>query len=419
MTYKIYKSDQRYSQDSKMAISTGSCIARFTYLPSSESLNEKALNQDYLTFAYNSKTFMFAICDGVGQSFMGEIASSFLGDSLLTWLTEKIDFEDIYNQNAYLDNFYKYINGLKIPASKIINNYPLPNSIGEIQKLALEGLREEGSQTTFLCGRIDQVSENLPYGRLLFFWAGDTVLQLWDKFNNPLIKHSFSNETIWSTKNGIIGNKINIFIDKLYNNNLSIKVDKIRAFSDGAKSFIAQNQNIDTYRNDDVSLLELWIEEVVVSEPIIDNQVNEDEIEPSIEKGDEEVLVSEPIIDNQVNEDEIEPSIEKGDEEVVVSEPIIDNQVNEDEIESSIEKGDGEVLVSEPIIDIQVNEDEIEPSIEKDDEEVLVSEPIIDIQVNEDEIDKQAMKELNFVVIIITLFTIFSLIWLLYNNANS
>src|ERR1043165_8546798 len=59
---------------------------RYLYFRSAESFANLAPSQDFLTFQHADDTFVFAVCDGVGQSFFGDVASRLLGDLLTDWL---------------------------------------------------------------------------------------------------------------------------------------------------------------------------------------------------------------------------------------------------------------------------------------------------------------------------------------------
>src|SRR5436305_10544756 len=63
---------------------------RCAYSRAAETRKAGDLGQDFLAFLYDDSTFAFAVCDGVGQSFFGELASSFLGNALINWLWQDL-----------------------------------------------------------------------------------------------------------------------------------------------------------------------------------------------------------------------------------------------------------------------------------------------------------------------------------------
>src|SRR5204863_8715190 len=63
---------------------------RYAYARSSDTRRVSDPGQDYLTFCYDDSAFAFALCDGVSQSFFGDLAARFLGDALINWLWEDL-----------------------------------------------------------------------------------------------------------------------------------------------------------------------------------------------------------------------------------------------------------------------------------------------------------------------------------------
>src|SRR5512138_1232221 len=59
---------------------------RYAYYRSTETRAAGDPGQDYLTFLQTGQSFVFALCDGVSQSFFGELAARALGNSLVQWL---------------------------------------------------------------------------------------------------------------------------------------------------------------------------------------------------------------------------------------------------------------------------------------------------------------------------------------------
>src|SRR5688500_8353015 len=59
---------------------------RYAYARSADSRAANDPGQDYLTFQEEGNSFAFVLCDGVSQSFYGEIAARVLGDGLVAWL---------------------------------------------------------------------------------------------------------------------------------------------------------------------------------------------------------------------------------------------------------------------------------------------------------------------------------------------
>lgn len=56
---------------------------RYSYVRAKETQDLNESGEDFLVFLDNGTSFIFALCDGVGLSFHGEIAAKFLGMKLV------------------------------------------------------------------------------------------------------------------------------------------------------------------------------------------------------------------------------------------------------------------------------------------------------------------------------------------------
>lgn len=59
---------------------------RYAYTPSAESQSNGEKGQDALILQEDGKRFIFAVCDGVSQSFFGDLAASFLASHIVQQL---------------------------------------------------------------------------------------------------------------------------------------------------------------------------------------------------------------------------------------------------------------------------------------------------------------------------------------------
>ena len=90
----------------------------------------------------------FALCDGVSQSFFGNLAAQQLGDALIGWLSEAIIL--LYTAEEIVSNLTDYLENLTESATEIIKKQPLPSDIPEMFREVLEDKRTLGSQSTFV-----------------------------------------------------------------------------------------------------------------------------------------------------------------------------------------------------------------------------------------------------------------------------
>ena len=80
---------------------------RFAFDRSADSIKANEPGQDYIAIIAADDRIAFVLCDGVSQSFYGDLAARILGDQLVTWLWEN-GTNHIQNQSlltAYLSQF--------------------------------------------------------------------------------------------------------------------------------------------------------------------------------------------------------------------------------------------------------------------------------------------------------------------------
>nr|WP_238333011.1 hypothetical protein [Brevibacillus laterosporus] len=206
-------------------------VWRYAYARASETQNVREKGQDYLTFARNEKSFLFALCDGVSLSYCGELAAKILGDSLLDWLaSDVIDQEE--QKEFLLQHLNRHLQALTTVSSKIVVNHPLPSSITGMLKDVLESKRMHGSETMYICGRIDLPSLSFPEGRILFAWQGDLRLRLFSQEQEitECLKGTFHTQERWSTLHGPVGGKPHLFQSSLAGQHC---VTRMIAYTDG------------------------------------------------------------------------------------------------------------------------------------------------------------------------------------------
>jgi hypothetical protein len=133
--------------------------------------------QDYLTFSQDEQSFVFALCDWVSQSFYGDIAARLLGDGLLAWLA-RIEPSDP-NAEVLTASLDAYLKDLTTGAMNTVQQQPLPDHMPPKLREVLEQKRQQSSESTLVCGRIDLPSKQLSQGRAVFAWMGGFCLRIW------------------------------------------------------------------------------------------------------------------------------------------------------------------------------------------------------------------------------------------------
>ena len=165
------------SQDEEMPVRSARfdhiCVD-YTYARSNDSQHSNQPGQDYLEFiggtsSQGNPKFVFAVCDGVGSSFMGHIAAQKVGECLCERLWGKQS--EVLPGHNLATNLAETLKQLTEKVNKEIQDFQLPDDLPSLARSALEKQRIYGSETMFVCGR-------LVNNRLVLAWLGDVRLQV-------------------------------------------------------------------------------------------------------------------------------------------------------------------------------------------------------------------------------------------------
>lgn len=213
--------------------------AGYLFYRSNDSLSHMVDSQDYLVFRDDIDKFCFVVCDGVGQSYFGQLAAEFLGEHIFDWLNQQNTqiFCDPDRELECAQVLSDFLDTLKSEAQEIVTQHPLPSNLPDLQKIALDEQKNYGSETVFLAGRVDfSNGRNRLSPVLNVFWLGDVQFHMYNVKGKELdFPGKWTNAERWSTKRGIRGTSvINHYTCPLVN------VSKIVAHSDGIKSYADQ-----------------------------------------------------------------------------------------------------------------------------------------------------------------------------------
>lgn len=235
---------------------------RYSYARSADSQASGEPGQDYLTIREDEQRLAFALCDGVSQSFFGDLAARWVGEALLSWLWEELPpGDDVENLQVSLAH---RLRALAATAQQQVNTLPLPEGIAPMVRDVLEEKRALGSQSTFAGGMIDMAAK-----RLTMVWMGDSRIRLWGPDGlerTDELGDTFHTHERWSSHQGLVG-EVHVFAAPLEG------VSRIAAYSDGlvqaagSLTTSPSNQALDglitdagqSSTSDDVSFLELWL----------------------------------------------------------------------------------------------------------------------------------------------------------------
>jgi hypothetical protein len=142
--------------------------ALFFYARSIDSVQSSTVGQDYVAYRYGKTDLVFAVCDGVGQSFIGDLAARLLGEALLDWLW---DNPVPLDADEYSDKISTALNEQTQSTAQHVAEYQLPDGLPAILKQALEMQRAYGSESMFVAGRL---ALGGPEPRVGLCWLGDS-----------------------------------------------------------------------------------------------------------------------------------------------------------------------------------------------------------------------------------------------------
>ena len=209
--------------------SRGPFTIRYAYVRDSGSQVSGGRGQDYMIIRAEPQRLAFAVCDGVGQSFFGDLAAQLVGERLAQWLWAlPSDPTGLPTPRQSLaKSLHEYLDqqidlGTRLVMGKTLSGYPL---IREVQE---QNRAESGTQSNFVCGLLEAASTRLPHGRVLLFWLGDAMLHTWRQGvdASEQLGATWSSEEAWSSKEGVVG-EIHSFVGDLR------QVDSILAHTDG------------------------------------------------------------------------------------------------------------------------------------------------------------------------------------------
>jgi hypothetical protein len=240
------------------------CFAyRYAYTRSADSRAAGASGQDYLTLREDGRRLAFALCDGVSQSFSGELASRLLGDALVEWLWS-LPSDGLTQDVASLErDLAARLATLTQEAQPLVTAVEVPASLPPVVREVLEQKRALGTESNFVAGLLDTTAEVA-----LLTWCGDCRLRLWHGETELTgeLGETFLTRERWSSRLGIVG--------QMHHARYPLdRVQRIAVYSDGlatldgAPSLAMDNQALDaaitatrqTPASDDVSALEVAI----------------------------------------------------------------------------------------------------------------------------------------------------------------
>jgi hypothetical protein len=212
------------------ALSYGRFCVRYAYGRSSDSQVSDDPGQDYIAFRINLERLAFVLCDGVSQSFYGDLAARVLGDLLLDWLWDRTS--QWCTESEFQSALATQLETWTEKGRKIVDSYRLPKDVPAMVLDVLERKRGQGSETMFVCGLLNLPDRKNKSGSIALAWMGDTRLQLWNGEDQKtrLLKASWDTNQRWSSHGGLKGGAPGTYLTNFE------EIDRVIGYSDGLVS---------------------------------------------------------------------------------------------------------------------------------------------------------------------------------------
>ncbi|HEC23836.1 MAG TPA: hypothetical protein ENI95_13060 [Chloroflexi bacterium] len=214
----------RLPQDTETPLATLSTrfgTVLYLYARSSDSVVNATIGQDYLTFRYSESDLAFAVCDGVGQSFMGDLAARIVGDGLTGWLWA---IERPQSAERFSEAVTEALNALTGEGQQQVKGFELPAHLPPLVRQALEMQRDYGSESMFVAGRLHLAG---PDPWIALCWLGDSPVAAID-IDGQLVDLGPKGHTSerWSTHQGVKGT-VHTWVGSAHN------VARVAGYTDG------------------------------------------------------------------------------------------------------------------------------------------------------------------------------------------
>ena len=129
------------------------CSLRYAYARSADSKKNDDIGQDHLTFSLTDQRLTFAICDGVSQSFFGDLAARAIGNALTQWMGALA--APLIDQGEGHEALKRSLQTLIDPVTEEVMKLQFPEDMPGLVAVVLEKKRQLGSESTFVTGTLD------------------------------------------------------------------------------------------------------------------------------------------------------------------------------------------------------------------------------------------------------------------------
>jgi hypothetical protein len=197
-------------------------VCRFALARSLDSQVAELPGQDAIRIREDGSRLVFALCDGISQSYVGSLGASFLSDKLVDWLWSRPAPKNSPASNQ--EELASFLIQLVEPASKQVREYPLPPELPAPLRSVLEQRRTQGTEAMFVCGLVD-----VPADWIFLAWLGNSRLRVWGVLceRTSELRHFSRTGERWSSSRGPVGGDVHTWQNSLKT------LSRVEAYSDG------------------------------------------------------------------------------------------------------------------------------------------------------------------------------------------
>ena len=197
------------------ALNSDQFSIRYASVRSVDSKEHSQPGQDFLGFQLDDEVLAFALCDGVGQSFFGDFASSYLGERLLEWAEFEFTLDKTIEELGR--EFSQFLGNITEYASIAINEVSIPDNTPRLFREVLEEKRKLGSESMFICGRVSLPRKKLANGRLVVASMGDSRVRFGThkQWSDIPKTDELDAGKRWSSRRGCVGGEPSLLVSDL------------------------------------------------------------------------------------------------------------------------------------------------------------------------------------------------------------
>ena len=261
MNVEVLQTDQKKKTPVNNGPKTAPYFFRFGLDRSRDTQKSNQSGQDCISVQWTATRLSATLCDGVSQSFFGELAAAELSNKLSQFMLALPNESDPHFLH---DTIRAFLDNLSSTFSRTVEEHSLEDVEPAFLRAVLEKKRYLGSEAVFTSVLLDKTTS-----LMLLVWAGDCRLRLWlrgEEVTRELLStETFLTQERWSSSRGVIGNlHLALFpfssFDTIvsYSDGLALLDEKTNIFQESnvaLEHYVSQTKSLAS--SDDVSFLQI------------------------------------------------------------------------------------------------------------------------------------------------------------------